>query len=68
MDKNKIDNELPGDWTSVDASELFALFVLTLILILSAIDGLKVSDPIIRETIFVCLTVLFGSQYIKREK
>lgn len=67
MNKENIDDKLPGDWTSVEASELFALFILTLILILSAVGSLSVTDLIIRETVFVCLTVLFGSQYVKRK-
>lgn len=64
--KEEIDAYLPGDWTSVDASELIALFILTLILILAAFGDIQVKTPIIRETIVVCLTVIFGAEYMKK--
>jgi fatty acid desaturase len=63
--KKEIDEKLPGDWTSVDASELFALFILSLVLVLVAINGLSLGQSIIKEIVVVCLFVLFGGKYMK---
>ena len=65
MNKNDIDEKLPGDWTSVDASELFALFILSLLFILVAFGDLSLEYTLVKETIMVCLLVLFGSRYSK---
>lgn len=61
----KIDEKLPGDWTSVEASEIFALFILTLTFILVSFGDLSFEQALVRETVIVCLLVLFGGQYMK---
>jgi len=54
-----------SDCGTVEVTEIFAFLILVLILILSAANGISVTTPIIRETIVVCLFVLFGSEYMK---
>lgn len=63
--KDTCDNALPGNWETVDVSELFALFIITLTLLLASFGEINLSRPIVREMIMVSLFVLFGSKYLK---
>lgn len=59
---------LPGDWSSVEVTKIFAFFILIIILSLISFGDLRMTEPLVREVIATCLLVLFGSKYLEMRK